>query len=418
MENFYQFILRQFKETTLKSIIFKVTKLAFILFFLPFYLFVIILIRFISPFFLVRIAPLYANRIGHCAQRTDMYLNRKSTKNGFPNIPYVDIFYIQNLPIANSYLIKMWRRKITIFPRIFLLPIATINHFIPGYEKHEVNNAFFDDRDVNNFFDKLPPNLEFTDEEERIGKLELKKMGIEPNSKFVTLIVRDSAYLKNHISKIDWSTHDYRDNNIDNFKLIAEELAKKNIYVIRMGANVKKEFTCSNSKIIDYATNGCRSEFMDIYLGAKCFFTISTSCGWDGIPLIFRKPIVYINMTPVGYQNTYSTKFITITKHHFNKISNKFLTFNEIINFSLFISLNNKEFINNQIELIENSPEEILDVVFEQIEWLENKNYIPSELEIRFWKIFSECPDLNVLHGEIRSRFGNKFLEKNKFYLN
>ena len=40
-----------------------------------------------------------------------------------------------------------------------------------------------------------------------------------------------------------------------------------------------------------YLQKNKRTEFMDIYLGANCEFCISTMCGFDAIPYIFRKPI-------------------------------------------------------------------------------------------------------------------------------
>lgn len=72
-----------------------------------------------------------------------------------------------------------------------------------------------------------------------------------------------------------------------------------------MGSAVSKVFKVDNPKIIDYATNGMRSDFMDIYLAAKCLFCISTGLGFDAVPTVFRRPVVYVNHTPVGYLHTF-----------------------------------------------------------------------------------------------------------------
>jgi hypothetical protein len=37
-------------------------------------------------------------------------------------------------------------------------------------------------------------------------------------------------------------------------------------YAVRMGARVKNSILCSNSQVIDYATNGQRTDFNDIYI--------------------------------------------------------------------------------------------------------------------------------------------------------
>jgi len=82
----------------------------------------------------------------------------------------------------------------------------------------------------------------------------LKKFGLKDNDKFVCLVVRDSAYqLKKMSAELrDWSYHDYRNFNLDNFVLAAEELTKRGYYVFRMGVVANKPFKTDNPKIIDY----------------------------------------------------------------------------------------------------------------------------------------------------------------------
>ena len=61
--------------------------------------------------------------------------------------------------------------------------------------------------------------------------------------------------------------------------------------MLDLGSKQTKNFKSTNPKIIDYANSEFRSEFMDIYLGAKCSFCISTGYGPDMLPYIFNKPI-------------------------------------------------------------------------------------------------------------------------------
>ena len=55
---------------------------------------------------------------------------------------------------------------------------------------------------------------------------------------------------------------------------------------------------------------------MDIYLGAKCRFCLSTGSGWDEIPSTFRKPMAYTNIVPIGMMITHDKKSLIIIKHH------------------------------------------------------------------------------------------------------
>ena len=132
-------------------------------------------------------------------------------------------------------------------------------------------------RDINNLFEKCQV-LDFTNEEEIYGKKILNKFGLKDKDKFVCLAVRDGAY---QLKKIparyrNWAYHDHRHTDVDKFMLAAEELAKRGYFVFRMGVVVEKPFNSKNSKIIDYANSNLRSDFMDVYLGAKCSFCIST----------------------------------------------------------------------------------------------------------------------------------------------
>ena len=58
------------------------------------------------------------------------------------------------------------------------------------------------------------------------------------------------------------------------------------------GSKVLKPMKSSDPKVFDYANSKMRSEFMDIYLGAKCTFCVSLGgAGFFGIPFVFPKPL-------------------------------------------------------------------------------------------------------------------------------
>ena len=80
----------------------------------------------------------------------------------------------------------------------------------------------YSDRDLFNLLDKTPPNLSFTSKEESEGLAFLASLGLKPNDKFVCLNVRDNAYLdyqsSNAGARVDWSYHDYRNCDINNYK--------------------------------------------------------------------------------------------------------------------------------------------------------------------------------------------------------
>lgn len=378
---------------------------------------ILIIIRFIRPFILIRIGALISSRIGHLAANTELYLCELNEGINKPKNLFFDIFYTDYTPVCNTYLLKMWERVINIWPSLIIKPLYKLNQIIPGGKMHQIINTQHD-RDVNNLLDKYPSFLKFTEEEEIFGLQELKNFGLTEKDKFVCLLVRDSAYLPN------LSYHNYRDCTINNYLLACDELTKRGYYVFRMGVKVQNKLITKNEMIIDYATNGMRTEFMDIYLGAKCDFCISTSSGWDAIPLIFRKPIVYAPIVPLGYFFTFSNNFIAITKHHIDIKENKELTLSEIFDKNVGFCGSTEDYIKNGIKLVENTPEEIRDVVIEYYDKSNNLwNFMieDDQLQKYFWNQFPKNSFDNngiPLHGGIRSSFSTIYLRQNKKWLN
>jgi putative glycosyltransferase (TIGR04372 family) len=163
---------------------------------------------------------------------------------------------------------------------------------------------------------------------------------------------------------------------------------------------------------------------MDIYLGAKCAFCVSTATGWDAVPLIFRRPIVYVNMSPAGYFQTFRDVFLGIFKHHLDLTSNRKLSLVEIFSRGVGFCVVTPEYESEGVYLIENTPEEIRDVVIEMVErlkgtWQPQKD--DEALQRRFWEIFpTDAVDAyqgRPLHAEIRARFGSVFLRNNRSWL-
>ena len=383
---------------------------------LPFFVLaipVVVIIRVIRPFFLIRFLELFSSRIGHFAANTELYLCERDAGINVPKQSYFDFIYMIDPP-SNKQLEKMWRRVIMVWPACIIAPIVKLNRLLPDAAAHEIISS--QGRDVHNLYDRFPPNIQFTLEEEAMGEVGLRDIGVPKGAPYVCLNVRDSEYL----SGPNWEYHNYRDSDIQSYVLAAEELANRGYYVIRMGAKVHKAFKSSHPMVIDYASNGMRSDFMDIYLGAKCFFAISTGSGWDSIPEIFRRPIVYVNYGPIGYLVSYRNQIMSITKHHFSLSKNRELSLSEIFAEGAGFCCHTSDYESIGVQLIDNTPEEIRDAAIEMAERL-NVTWQPIEddesQQKLFWKSFlagtADPYKDKYLHGEIHGRFGASFLRNN-----
>ena len=384
---------------------------------------VVLLLRLLERWIVVRIGVLMSSRIGHFAGNTELYICEQKAGINTLNHRHIDLFYFESNALCNQQLALMWKRLLTIYPAWILRPISQMSSMLRKGDAHELGRNTQNDRDVHNLLDKYPASISFTPEEEKLGIAGLEKMGIPASAKFVCLIVRDDAYLKYYFKDIDFSYHNYRDCDIKNYVAAAESLTARNYFVVRMGAKVSVPMPTNNPMIIDYGFNGMRSDFMDIYLGAKCTFCISTGTGWDAVPVIFRRPIVYTDYVPIADIQTSSNKFLTIIKNHAWKNNGKLLTMSEIFSSELGRCFDTDGYEKKGVKLIDNSPEEIRDVVIEMANTLEGNlinDLNAKNLQRKFWKIFSHrVRDVHStpLHGELRGKFGNSFLQKNKYFL-
>ena len=166
------------------------------------------------------------------------------------------------------------------------------------------------------------------------------------------------------------------------------ELVKRGHYGIRMGAIVNKKISFHDHKIIDYATNGSRTDFMDVYLGSKCKFFICDNSGISAIPEMFRKPVVYINLPKPEWMPSVQINGLVIFKKFYIKKEKRLLSFGEIMRINIGGRETNKIIADMGLELLENTPEEIKAATIEMDDRL-NASWQTTEedeeLQQRFW---------------------------------
>jgi putative glycosyltransferase (TIGR04372 family) len=387
---------------------------------------VVLIIRLLNPWILIRFSEMREERIGHFAGNIEMFLCEYNSGLHKPLKRHINLFFLDKNRVSNKQVEIMWRRILRIIPSTFGRPIYQINRFLCKRSSYNFSSSD-NNRDTHNLLYEHSPHLNFTDSEIIKGEKYLRQMGIPLNSKIVCLLVRDSEYLDTTNPGHDWSYHNYRDSNISNYILCAEELANYGYYVVRMGAHVKSPLISKNPKIIDYATNGMRSDFMDVYLGYKCDYCISNSSGWDDLPkILFRKPIVLVNFVPIAFFTTYLKNCLIIFKHHYSITTGKKLTLTEIFKLNASHYYQTDDFLMNQINLVENSPNEICDVAFEMVKLLESRLKISKDeilLQNKFWDIYLSQLNYkkryvhNLNRTNIHSKISYSFIKNNINYV-
>jgi len=368
---------------------------------------IIIIVRLLGPFITIRFGKLRGDRIGHFASNTELYLCERDA--GMHGKNTYDVFYIDG-PICNDQLKKMIERTLPISWYVKYLYHA--NLCLTGYKKYQV--PLSKEIDNNNVYLKICPHLSFTEEEEKIGKNGLKKMGIPDDIPFFCFIGRDPAYLKVHFPNQNWDYHNYRDMDINNFVPTVRELTQRGYFAIRMGSVVQKPMLINDYRYVDYATK-YRTDSLDIYLSAKCRFFVSGMSGLDSLPMTsFRRPVVRINQIPLLLcRRGCDHEIINIPKKLWLVKERRFMSFREI--FAADIMLQTERYKQAGIELIENTPEEITEVVTEMEERLRGvwqTTAEDEELQRRFNTLFQTYKK-NEESKQFKAYIGTEFLRQN-----
>jgi hypothetical protein len=213
----------------------------------------------------------------------------------------------------------------------------------------------------------------------------------------------------------DWSYHNHRDTDIQDYVAAAEALANMGYPVFRMGAIVAKPLITSHPLIFDYATNGMRTEFLDMYLGAHCKFCISTGTGWDSVPQIFRRPTMYVNLTPMILKDCIVRDLMIYPKILMDRNTGLELTLNQIFSKDLQENQFPENFIKAEVLIRDLNSEELVEAVTEMVARVEGtfvENSAQKQMQTKINRILSNHPKLQPTpnHFPIRVEFASCFL--------
>ena len=305
----------------------------------------------------IRFGNFTSNRIGHLVGNTEVYLCERDAGQH----PYIDIWTHYG-EVSSKQIDKMLRRVLRIWPSRFTALCMVLNKMFPSWERHDIGSKHLD-RDPENLLAKYPPHLKFTPLERARAESTLHEWGVKAGDQWVCLMVRDAAYLPS------LGYHSYRDSNVEDYAEAALMLAERGYHVFRMGEKMAKPFAAKHPRIHDFPFMPDRSELMNVYLGAHCAFTISTSTGWDAIPQAFRRPMCYANFAPYEYFPTWLPNSLLIWKHHWK--DGKRMTPAEIAKSEAGKFMRAEQFEGAEIELRDNTPAEITAVVTEMADMID-----------------------------------------------
>jgi putative glycosyltransferase (TIGR04372 family) len=195
----------------------------------------------------------------------------------------IDVFSLTG-PVPLKSLEEMWGRTLHIHG--FAKYLSAMNFLVPEWHSNRVRTV----RVTRSYLllDHTHPHFCFTPDEEQQGRSELRHMGVPHGcSHFVCFAARPTR------PEEDGTTG----NGLAECLPAMEELARRGYFVIWMGGARRDDLPTGNQRILSYSRR-IGSDFLDLYLPARCTFLV----GWEGfsasMATVFRRPVVRLDWDP------------------------------------------------------------------------------------------------------------------------
>ena len=308
----------------------------------------------------------------------------------------------------NQYLHKIWRRYINCVPGfvsgMFIRSLEIGN--LGNVSQYKFSSLISADR----VLDDSSVHLRLSEKEMSKAGKAARDIGINIDKPIVCLIVRNE-------NSIDTDS-ELRSRSIADFLPSVELLANSGFQVLRMGASASPELRSLNPNVWDYANCGARSELLDLYLLSKCRFAISTLSGPDAACMVFRRPVLYVDLANYGLCFS-GTSLTTWTPAKIIEVeTGRALSLTQVFDCGAGWFWKDSQFRNAGLAIERSSPEEIATYTSEMILRM-NDLFMPNEvqrlIQTRYKEQFKYAMgDLGVKwHGQIRSQMIQNFLDNN-----
>lgn len=324
--------------------------------------------------------PIWAGSFGHIAQ-TD-YLLKLSMLEG--RSPSETIIYLPTgSKIANQYLFDQWRPYYSVVEDIKNLPLPleaikslSFDFLAPRLADGRTIPLWTIAADTYRrwYNENRGPLLTISSDLENRALSGLCGVGFPRDAWFIALHVRESTSIRYHSL-----LHDSLNADIIDYMPAVNEIVRRGGWVVRLGDPTMKKLPPMQN-VLDYCHSDIRSDWMDIYLLAKCRFLLGTSSGPAYIPPIFGTPCVLTNWWPPAQkpwhpQDIFVPKRIRINQQHR-------LTLAQSLD-EPFGYCNSKPYLKQKNAIIEgNTPDDIFSAVTEMLDRLDGATYY-SEQDIR-----------------------------------
>jgi putative glycosyltransferase (TIGR04372 family) len=325
---------------------------------------VLLVMKILQPFVRIQLCVIGFHRYGHLALEPEIFLAEREIIKA-TNASSKRVISVWSLgPVAkqsNKYLASKWKQELLVFPSWLVSSLHSVGSVFPILKLNEPRLSITGSM---NGLDKTASHVSFTADEIEEGKKGLVKIGINPDKPYACLIVRDGGHYKSK-GEIESEGYEVLNFDVNNFSGAAEALIESGFQVIRMGSGSERPFTSKPEGVIDYALSENRSEFLDVFIAATCEFAVSTQTGPDAVCMLFRRPVLYVDVTSYS-QFFFGSKLATWSPARLQK-NGKILNLSEIVNSEIAWFKDPNLFSKNGISQQKSSSNELKELVLSYI---------------------------------------------------
>ena len=305
-------------------------------------------------------------RIGHLAAEPDSFL--KARVLGMVGVGR----YFLTAPrrgVANGAMLNYWRPHITVIEHPFLCwVLGAMSRWI--FMKHDMSRYVLklgvsqEIYRINAAWRGRPPLLVLLEADTAWSNERFAELGLPPGAWFACVHVREPGF-----SPADEAVHAYRNGDPQAMHAAMNEIVRRGGWCVRMGDPSMTPLQ-SMPCVIDYAHHPLRSERLDVLLCARARFFLGNTSGLSLVSTVFGVPSALANLIPLSVRPFLATD-IGIPKLLRSAGNDRTLSFAEILNSPVSDFRYAKQYVEAEIEIIDNSPEDILDLVREMLDRLD-----------------------------------------------
>jgi putative glycosyltransferase (TIGR04372 family) len=354
---------------------------------------------------------------GHLALEPQLYL--KGARIGAHG-KYRAVMLFPHRWAANRALLNYWENSLRIVSHPVLVAalwpftwFKWLTHDIFATEAtystpdgRNLSGAAAYDEIIFDYFQSYPGDalLRITDEHRNAGEEVIRKWGIPDDAWWVCLHVRESDY---HARSAEFNA--YRDADPTGHIPAVEAIVQRGGWVVRIGDRSMSRLPAMDH-FVDYIHTDDHADWMDLFLMARTRFFLGADSGPPALALAFDRPAIQVNCVPMGH-GSFRPGDLFLPKLYWSQRESRLLTFSEVLLGDGRYWTNSDEFELHDINLVDNTAEEIRSVTIEMLDRLDRKALYSSEDEVRqtaYMRLLAAGGSDNTFG--LHSRIGRDFL--------